>query len=61
MLLGDQTLFVHADEVEESWKLYASLFASPPRPVRPYAAGTWGPAEADKLAIPEQDLWQAVD
>ena len=56
---GDQTLFVHADEVEESWRVYAPLLESPP-PVHTYAAGTWGPVEADGLAIPETALWQAV-
>ena len=45
---GDQTLFVHSDEVEESWRLYtpiveASLSTSD------YAAGSWGPSEADAL------------
>lgn len=57
VLEGDQTLFVHGDEVEESWRTYARLIESPP-PVHGYAAGTWGPPEADHLAIPERDLWQ---
>jgi len=45
---GDQTLFVHADEVEASWKLYTPVIESA-RPVYPYAAGTWGPPQADTL------------
>ena len=57
VLEGDQTLFVHADEVEASWRIYAPLLEAPP-PVYPYAAGTWGPIEAEGLAIPETDLWQ---
>jgi glucose-6-phosphate 1-dehydrogenase len=57
VLHGDQTLFVHSDEVEQSWKLFAPVLDQPP-PVRPYAAGTWGPPEADSLAIVETDLWQ---
>ena len=56
ILLGDQTLFVHSDEVEEAWRVYASLIDNPPRP-RPYVSGSWGPAEADHLAIPERDVW----
>jgi len=40
---GDQTLFVHADETEASWRFYASLVERP-RPVQPYWAGSWGPA-----------------
>lgn len=57
VLEGDQTLFVHADEVEASWKLFTPLLEAPP-PVRLYAAGTWGPPEADALAIRETALWQ---
>ena len=51
VLQGDQTLFVHADEVEEAWKLYAPLLDTG-RPPLPYAAGTWGPApEAGGMKI----------
>jgi glucose-6-phosphate 1-dehydrogenase len=57
VLGGDQTLFVHADEVEQSWRVFTPLLERPPRVV-PYAAGTWGPREADALAIPESSLWQ---
>lgn len=60
VLLGDQTLFVHADEVELSWKLYTPLIDEP-GPAHDYPAGTWGPPEADALAIPETDLWQVGD
>ena len=48
VLVGDQTLFVHAAEVEASWALYAPLLDGR-RAVYPYAAGTWGPAEAEHL------------
>ena len=57
VLEGDQTLFVHADEVEQSWRVFAPLLDNPPA-ARPYRAGTWGPPEADALAIPETALWQ---
>ena len=30
VLKGDQTLFVHADEVEESWRVYKPLIETPP-------------------------------
>ena len=58
VLDGDQTLFVHAAEVEESWRVYTPLIESPPG-VQPYAAGTWGPDAANALAIPESDLLQS--
>jgi glucose-6-phosphate 1-dehydrogenase len=57
VLEGDQTLFVDTEEVEESWKLFMPLLQRP-TPLRRYAAGTWGPPEADRLAIPEAALWQ---
>jgi glucose-6-phosphate 1-dehydrogenase len=58
VLRGDQTLFVHADEVEESWRIHLPLVEEPPRPVYRYPAGSWGPPEAEHLAIPERELWQ---
>ena len=48
VMLGDPTLFVRADEVEESWKLYEPLLRQPP-PLTFYPAGSWGPAEAESL------------
>ncbi len=37
---GDQTLFVRADEVEASWRVYTPLLEVLPAPT-PYPAGTW--------------------
>ncbi|MDJ0954013.1 MAG: glucose-6-phosphate dehydrogenase [Acidimicrobiia bacterium] len=47
VMKGDQTLFVRADEVEASWKLYQPLLDHHPAP-HIYAAGTWGPAELEQ-------------
>jgi glucose-6-phosphate 1-dehydrogenase len=47
-LNGDDRLFARQDAVEESWRILQPLVAYPP-PVRRYAAGTWGPPEADAL------------
>ncbi len=49
LLVGDQTLFVHAAEVETSWALYAPLLDGR-RAVYPYPAGSWGPREADRMS-----------
>ena len=49
VMMGDQTLFVHADEVEASWAVYAPLLNRPHR-VYPYTAGSWGPPEAARLS-----------
>jgi glucose-6-phosphate 1-dehydrogenase len=52
-MLGDATLFAREDEVERAWGLVDRIeagWASPPPPAFPnYAAGTWGPPEADAL------------
>ncbi len=48
VLRGDPTHFVRADEVEEAWKLFDPILSNPP-PVRPYAAGTLGPPEAQRI------------
>jgi len=45
---GDQTLFVHAEEVETAWAMYQPIIDSAPE-VHPYAAGSWGPEAAECL------------
>jgi glucose-6-phosphate 1-dehydrogenase len=45
---GNGMRFTRQDSVEETWRIYESLLGQPP-PVHPYAPGTWGPAEAEKL------------
>ncbi|MBV8526971.1 MAG: glucose-6-phosphate dehydrogenase [Candidatus Dormibacteraeota bacterium] len=53
-MVGDHTLFIREDEVEAGWAAVAPVLAAPP-PVHLYAAGTWGPSEAD--AIPRPWHW----
>lgn len=48
-ITGDQTLFVHSDEVESAWQNYAPIFEMN-IPLKYYPAGTDGPIEAKKLA-----------
>ena len=45
---GDQTLFVHADEAEASWRLYSPLLRRR-LPLQFYPAGSAGPAAAQRL------------
>lgn len=52
---GERMHFVRADEIESAWQVIDRLIAVPP--VRPYAAGTWGPAEADELAAACDGVW----
>jgi glucose-6-phosphate 1-dehydrogenase len=49
-LVGDSTHFTRQDMVEETWRIVQPLLDQPP-PVLPYAPGSWGPAEADKLVV----------
>lgn len=53
VMAGDPTLFVSARWVEASWALYTPLL-NMRLPVYPYAAGTWGPPEADRLLAGEK-------
>jgi glucose-6-phosphate 1-dehydrogenase len=48
IIRGDQTLFVRNDETELSWKRLSPLLEEK-MPIHPYAAGEWGPPEADKF------------
>ncbi len=45
---GDSSRFTRQDGVEEAWRVMAPLLTAPP-PVHPYAKGSWGPPEADRL------------
>jgi glucose-6-phosphate 1-dehydrogenase len=56
ILEGDQTLFVRADEVEASWRIYDPLHDQDTAPVV-YDAGTWGPAEMDQGVPLGGDAW----
>ncbi len=52
-MLGDPTLFAHRDGVEAAWAFITPILqywaAEPPADFPNYAAGSWGPEEADKL------------
>ncbi len=55
-MIGDGTLFIRGDEAETSWKLYTPVldyWKSVGRDgMDTYAAGSWGPANADALLAP---------
>ena len=53
---GEQTLFVHAEETEASWRLYTPLLTERP-PIVSYAAGSWGPQAALELIAAAKDSW----
>jgi glucose-6-phosphate 1-dehydrogenase len=51
VLLGDRSLFTRPDGLAAVWNVAQPLLSGPP-PVRPYAPGSWGPAEARDLLAP---------
>jgi glucose-6-phosphate 1-dehydrogenase len=59
-MLGDRTLFMRADEVEQAWTFVTPIFDAWQReqPQFPnYAAGTWGPAAAEQLIRRDGRQW----
>ena len=59
--LGDPTLFIRADEVEQAWRIVDPLqkaFADPDFPLSHYNSGTWGPGEADRLIDRSGNRWR---
>jgi glucose-6-phosphate 1-dehydrogenase len=60
-MLGDATLFQRSDMVETAWHVVAPILdvweALPPRKFPNYAAGTWGPPEADELLTKDHRHW----
>jgi glucose-6-phosphate 1-dehydrogenase len=61
-MIGDQTLFQRADMVEAGWCVVSPVLdvwkALPPRYFPNYAAGTWGPKEADDLMERDGRHWR---
>jgi len=60
-MTGDATLFQRADMVEAGWSVVEPILdlwhAVPPRSFPNYAAGTWGPKEADDLLERDGHRW----
>jgi glucose-6-phosphate 1-dehydrogenase len=61
-MIGDATLFQRADMVEAGWCVVNPVLdvwkALPPRNFPNYAAGTWGPKEADDLVERDGRRWR---
>ncbi len=53
VMLGDATLFMRADQVEAAWRIVTPVLEhwaqTPPENFPNYAAGTWGPEEAERM------------
>ncbi|BAY10540.1 glucose-6-phosphate dehydrogenase [Calothrix sp. NIES-2098] len=63
-MIGDATLFQRADNVELGWSVVTPILdvwkALPPRNFPNYAAGSWGPKEADELLARDGRQWRAI-
>jgi glucose-6-phosphate 1-dehydrogenase len=64
-LLGDNTLFTRADEVEASWRWisrihehWADQAAAGVVPIATYPAGSWGPEAAERLLSADRRAWR---
>jgi glucose-6-phosphate 1-dehydrogenase len=59
-LIGDPTLFIRSDEVEQCWRIVDSVVAhwqdSPDR-IPFYEAASWGPTEADQMLARDGRTW----
>ena len=59
-MVGDATLFHRADIVEAGWEIVAPVlnaWQAGAVPVSEYAAGSWGPADADALLLRDGRAW----
>jgi len=63
-MAGDATLFQRADMVEAGWSVIQPILdvwhALPARNFPNYAAGSWGPAEADELLARDGRAWRRI-
>ena len=62
VMLGDATLFMRADQVEAAWRIVTPVLEhwerTPPPNFPNYAAGTWGPQEAEAMLTHYGDDWK---
>lgn len=60
-MVGDATLFIREDEVDQAWTIVQPLvdaFAAGRLPLATYPAGTWGPIESAMLIARDGDAWR---
>jgi len=61
-MIGDATLFTRTDEVEAAWQVIDPLLglweSDPSTPLASYAAGSWGPEEAEAYVGKRGVAWR---
>ncbi|HEX9968589.1 MAG TPA: glucose-6-phosphate dehydrogenase, partial [Acidimicrobiales bacterium] len=61
-MVGDPTLFIRSDEVEQAWRIVEPLLEAwqdDDVPLAQYPAGAWGPVEADRLLARDGRQWRS--
>ena len=62
VMIGEATLFTRSDEVEAAWRVVDPLIkyweSHKPKRMPTYAAGSWGPREADELIEEDGVEWR---
>jgi glucose-6-phosphate 1-dehydrogenase len=62
VMIGEATLFTRSDEVDAAWRVVDPLIkyweSHKPRRMPTYAAGGWGPREADELIEEHNAEWR---
>ncbi len=61
-MVGDPTLFIRSDEVDQAWQIVQPILTAweeGQTPLAGYAAGTWGPRQADQLIERDGRQWRA--
>ncbi|MGH9029408.1 MAG: glucose-6-phosphate dehydrogenase, partial [Acidimicrobiales bacterium] len=60
-MIGDPTLFIRTDEVDQAWRIvdpFLQVWGQEGVPLAHYPAGSWGPHEADLLVQRELRQWR---
>ena len=64
VMIGDATLFIRTDEVEQAWRIvdpYLQAWSEPGGGLHYYPSGTWGPHIADLLLERSGDSWRVPE
>ncbi len=65
VMIGDATLFMRSDQVENSWSVIMPVLdhwaSSTPFEFPNYASGSWGPQGADELLARDGRRWQQIE
>ncbi len=65
VMLGDATLFMRSDQIEESWRTIMPILdvwaENPPQKFPNYQSGSWGPPESEALIAHDGYFWHTFN